>query len=50
MPDDSKERIALDLMELVLEKDTSLSKTKEALISLYKECLVAAYHKNWQND
>jgi hypothetical protein len=50
MSDDSKERIALDLMQLILDKDTSLSKTKDGLITLYKECLVAAYHKNWQND
>jgi len=45
MPDDSKERIALDLMELLLERD-SLPRNKEGLISLYKECLVATYHKN----
>lgn len=47
MPDDSKERIALDLMELLLERDSSLPRNKEGLISLYKECLVATYHKNW---
>jgi len=50
MPDDSKERVAFDLMEVLLKKDTSLSQTKEALLALYKECLVATYHKNWDGN
>jgi hypothetical protein len=50
MPEeDNKERVAFDLMQVLLKKDTSLPQTKEGLIALYKECLVATYHKNWES-
>jgi hypothetical protein len=50
MSGDSKERVAFDLMEILLKKDTSLLQTKDALLALYKECLVATYHKNWDSN
>jgi hypothetical protein len=50
MPEDTKERVALDLMQVLLTKDTSIVQTKDALLSLYKECLVATYHKNWESN
>jgi hypothetical protein len=50
MPEDSKERVALDLMQILLRHDTSISQTKDALLALYKECLVATYHKNWESN
>jgi hypothetical protein len=50
MPDDNKERVAFDLMQVLLKKDTSLAGNKEALLALYKECLVATCHKNWESN